>query len=259
MKLDRAVSKAWASPGERDLARGLGEVRDQVDAAIENMVPEYQSRNAVYRTGIRNQKALTLGTQWVDKADNVELMNVVSKMSPSELDSFRKGFVSQLVTRIRSKKSNRNVAAELLNDKALQERLNIVFGDQDVFDDLMRGVSAEGTMAETAGMLGGSATHRRGMQMDYDPAELATDLSQGAMFGPQAAVGAASRRLPNILARKTARSLAPDLMTQGTPAIDALLERYMQKAPQTLPPWMQTAPAMGAGAGMPSLLGGPPQ
>ena len=240
MKLDRAVSKAFATPGEGNLARGLKEVFEQVDGAMDQMVPEHLARNAIYRAGKAEQKALALGVKWATRADNQELMSMVARMAPGELSAFRKGFVSQLLIRLRSTKTNRNLANELLTDRALQERMQIVFGDQDVFNKLMGTIGAEGQMAASNAATGGSQTHRLGMGMDYDPMSMAGDALQGLLYGPQAAATAiASRRLPNLIARRTARAGLPTMLTQGTPAIDALLAKLQQKAPQAVPPWMQ--------------------
>lgn len=238
MKLDRAISKGFATPGERDLARGLAEVRDNVDDALGLMVPEYRARNVIYRQGIAKQKALTLGHQWATRADNRELINSIIRFSPGELDAFRKGFVSRILDRLRSTKTNRNLANDLMTDRSLQERMQIVFGDQQVFDDLMRAVSAEGRMAGSQGATGGSQTHRLGMGLDYDPAEMLSVATHGVMFGPQAVAGtlasSVGRRLPNVIARRTARALMPSLLTKGTPAIDALLTQMAQRRPQAV-------------------------
>lgn len=258
-KLDREVTMAFTR-GDGTFAKGLAGVRDQVDAAIQRAVPEYGRRAATYAKGINAQKALALGATYVRNSDNVELMNVVTSMAknPSELEAFRKGFVAQLLQHLR-RPANKNIAREVLNDHALQERMNIVFGDPQVFDEFMRGVAQEGSMARTAAGVGGSATHRRGMAMDADPAELVQTATNLVTTGPAGAAAAmANRRLPNVIARATARNVGPVAMTKGTPAIDALLARYAsQGAPQGVPPWMQTHMPAALGVGGANLFSPP--
>lgn len=239
--------------GRGNLGSAYATLRDKIDDVMEESVPDYRPVRAEYAKRMGLERALEAGEEAWDVDDPRKLAQVVAKLSGPEIDEFRTGMASKFLARLGNRATNRDEATNLLNQsKALQAKLETVFGSRRKFDLFMQRVQQEGEMAQTRGAVGGSATARRLNNADFDPLEVGVSAAAGAP--PVAAVqGFLARLSGRTMARSTGREMGPYLMASGVSGIEDALRKI----------GVRSRPAMGAraqvGAGLvaarlPSLL-----
>lgn len=250
-RLDDAVTAAYRQ-GKGNLAHRLGEARDALVEEMQKRVPGYADVAAEYARRMRLERALEAGAEAWNQVDTRGLRRTVQSLSPDELAEFRRGMASALITKLRSAQTNRNVAQELVNaSKSMQDKLEIVFGSKQVFDEFMERVRLEAQLAQQLKSVGGSQTWRRAQAAAFDPEELAADVLPGVPYGPAAMaswlgrVGARVGR--GALARRSAAQLGPLLTTTGPDAIEQLLMSIQGQAALTNPFATKALPAAAGG------------
>jgi hypothetical protein len=259
--LDDKVGRAYAS-GQGALAGAFKTVRDGVTEALEN-VPGYASVNAQYAQRKGLEDALQQGVDAWGQNDSRGLAQQVAGMSPEQLDVFRKGMASELVTKLRGASTNRDQATQLVNQSpAMTDKLKIVFGGQEgAFDSYMNAAKQEAQLADIKAATTGSATARR-LAAQATGAPTAAAVAGAALLHahPIAAATAllrgGARNTFGALRESQSTDVGNLLATQGADPIAALLAR-LQQAPAA-PVGVQ--PAIGAasnllGSQFPALLG----
>jgi hypothetical protein len=234
--LDDKVTAAFKS-GRGALGNAYKTVRDEVTGAMHDAVPNAAAVDAKYGMRKSLERALQDGQEAFHLEDTRGLQRTVSKLSPPELEQFRTGLASELITQLRSAATNRNAAARLVNaSAALEDKLKVAFGTQSTFEAFMKRVSAENNLSKIESTFGNSATARRLQASGFDPAEVGVDAAiTGAAHGPAGILMAGKHLLTKAargaVTRNTAREMGPTLMTQGAPNIQALIDRFAQRDP----------------------------
>lgn len=256
--LDNAVGRAFTS-GAGDLGRRLGEVRDEVVSTMTDLVPGYAPVAAEYGRRRGLETAVEAGMTAWNAPDSRPLVAYVRQLSSTAggqeaLAEYRAALASQLISHLRSQGKNRRVATALTNmPDAMQDKLEIVFGDQATFRQFMTRVQREHELSRLASTVGNSATHRRGQAAQADPLEDVALTAGGQIVagGPSGAAlavgGSLARRSRDVVARRAARRVGPTVMTRGSDAIDELLRTFTLRPPVVGRAFTNAAPAGLAG------------
>jgi hypothetical protein len=219
--------------GDNDLGFKLDEAFKELRGELEKRVPGYREVTAEYARRMDLERALEAGQAAWNQTDKGGLRQMVRALSPDELAEFRRGMASELIAKLRSAQTNRNVAKELMEaSQSMQEKLEIVFGSKEAFERFMSRIAQEGEMAKLSGTIGGSETARRLTAQGFDPLEL-------GMAGLMGGAGGFSSSLASLLtkfgrgavARRTAGEMGPVLSTQGSDNIDNLLQAWGARPP----------------------------
>jgi hypothetical protein len=248
-RLNTAKESAF-SRGANDLAFRLKGAQEALEEQMSKAVPGYADVAKEYGVRKSLERAVKRGEEIFDEEDTRGLRNELSQMTTQQVAQLRQGLASKMISRLRNAQTNKNEAQRLLNrSAAMEDKLNLVFGDQKTFDEFIKKAELEAEFARTTKALGGSQTHRRGAS-HFDPAVVA---AEAAVSPHGAAFVAARNALPPYLRGRTAQQMAPDLMTQGASNIEELLRKWKNR-PGLLPGALGGAAPVGLGVGAASLL-----
>jgi hypothetical protein len=231
-ELDDRAGAAFAS-GKGNLGRAYATVRKEIDDVLGESVPGYREVSDRYRSMIQKEQALQEGVAAWKVEDTRGLADRLQGMTVPERVEFRMGMASELLASLRGTASNRDAAARLMNrSEALDGKLRIVFGDRRTYDEFVQKAAVEADMARLRGVVGGSATHRRGAAAEFDPLESAASVVSGspAVAAMRQAGGSAIMRGTK---RRTAQAAAPLLMARGPKAIADAIRRIEKRHPLT--------------------------
>lgn len=250
--LDDAVTRAFRN-GDGNLGTRLTQARDQIRDFLVKNVPDYSTVSAEYARRVGLENALQAGADAWNKSDVQGLTRQIAKLAPEQLQQFRTGMAAKLVDQLSASATNRDVAAQLANaGRAEQQKLQVVFGDQDTFDRFMQQMKAERQLAQLRSTTGGSQTATRlassanalmhggvGYAAAFHPTALPAYLGFAGLRAAIAKAGAAQ-----------ATQMAPMLTTQGTDAISQLLDKLASnQAAPLVGPLASQVPALAGRAG----------
>lgn len=146
--------------GRNNQARVLGQINDQLDAALEGASPGYRQANDTFRTQSRVIDAVDTGrgasSGRTRAPDNIQTFNA---LSPEGQNAFRAGYVDPLIARVdnSSISPTTNKARMLMTEKTGQEFP--AFASPGRADQMGNRIAREQRMFETANAaLGGSKT-----------------------------------------------------------------------------------------------------
>ena len=249
--LSGQIDQAYGA-GNGELGQTLKEIRDHVNAVLNQGAPGMADADAAYKRAKDLERVLASGRDWWAKSDVNEFSRVFSGIAadPDQLTEFRRGLASHLVEELQNAATNSDKARELMQrSDALDQKLKVVFGDRQTFDDFINRAKAERELSKAATAVSGSQTARRLAARGVAPEHLAIDAIQR---GPISTIldrtfGAARQ----AMTRRTAEAMGGPLLTQGTANLDALLRQIAQR-----PPLVRSTATIGAPAGLLSLLDG---
>ncbi|MER8567538.1 hypothetical protein NKH85_16270 [Mesorhizobium sp. M0924] len=206
--------------GQNNRARVLGQISDQLDAALEQSSSGYRQANDMFRTQSGAIDAVDTGMGAASgrtrAPDNIDTFNA---MTPDQQSAFRAGYVDPLISRVQNAASSgaTNKARTLLTEKAAQEFP--AFAAPGRADQLAARLSREQRMFETSNAaLGGSKTADNLADAadlnKFDPS-IMTNLLHGRPIA--AAVSAISKGLnearglpPSVINRLSQALMEPD-------------------------------------------------
>jgi hypothetical protein len=227
--LDDKISSAYVK-GNGALANAYKTVRSGVIDAMHASVPQSAAVDATYSAGKGLQESLKAGVKAWTMEDSQELAKTVAKLAPENLEQFRVGMASKLVSRLRNAATNGDEARNLVNmSQSMEDKLRVVFGDKATFDTFMSRVNAENELGKLKGVTSGSDTARRLAAAGFDPAEQAAHAAPAVISGhttiARKALQVLAKSTTGAMQRNTASAMAPMLMTQGSPGIEELLKK----------------------------------
>jgi hypothetical protein len=261
-RLDAAVDAAYGK-GIGDLGSRLADARDELVEEMRQSVPGYQKVAAEYAERKGRERMVAAGQEAFNTADSRGLAKQVGGMKPADLQRFREGMVSELITKLRSASTNRDLAKQLVDaSPAMQDKLKVAFGSGAAFDDFTQKTGVERELSKLLRVLGGADTHRRGAAAGsggIDGLELVADAAS-APLAPWSAMsqvaGQLRRGTLGRVANKTAGHIGPTLATKGEASLRKLLAEW-EKHPMR--PLVGAAASrglpVGLGAGIGGLLG----
>jgi hypothetical protein len=235
-QMDRDLNKqitAAFQAGDGDLGRELKAARIRLLDHIEAQVgPQHKTAASQYRAFSRHQELLDEGLKFWNEAMQVEdVQRMVQSMRPEELNVFRRGVASGLLTKLdQAQKGGSNVANQLLRDGELTTaKLEVIFGSKSTLDRFLSRLAQERQLSLAGGIGKGSQTAAR---LSEEAAEAgiaeADDVMRVASNPQGSAIRAVlDRLLPSTrrLARGTAKELAPWFTAQGSEALRELLKK----------------------------------
>lgn len=227
-ELDDRIGTAY-NKGRGGLAESYQTIRDAVRETILAKVPQYAAVDRKYAAMSKLQEMLQEGVDTWGQRGVRELEEMMAALSPRQQNEFRLGMASRLMDTLRDAGKNRNVAKQLEDGSiSMQEKLRVIFGDEQTFDTFMGRVGKERTMATSGRAIVGSDTHLLGIESGHTP----MGSAHHAAYGWHGLVAGAARVLfGNKAAQmkgRTAGIVGEDMFTKGSAQVDALLARLQQ-------------------------------
>jgi hypothetical protein len=249
--LDGKVGMAYTK-GNVPLADAYKGVRNQVRDLLTKVSPDYANVTEEYAAKSQLQEMLTKGVETWNKIGVRDLTNDLAKLSPDDAETFRYGLASKLVDTLRDAKTNRSVAKNIMDGGlSMQEKLKVIFGSPQKFDEFMSRVHAEKTMGESRGVIGGSPTAKRLMDATYDPKFDPIPSLHSFMYSPHAGlariIGTLTGNAEQKMTQRTTQTIGNSMFTQGADKVDALLRKLAEPVNVL---GHHKAASIGAGAGV---------
>jgi hypothetical protein len=232
---EKQVNNGTARAGElRDLGQLKSAFVRELDAADvtaqagpNSLKPEggsYAQARAIASDKFRNQDALEAGTTFMSKNEfqnPQELAQSIAAMTPEQLHNFRIGAVQALKQKTGDLVGRADATKSLMDIPALEQKIRMAFGDDDMFRRYISGLKGEREMFDSyAAARGNSLTAERTAaigDMQKDPSRVMQGLQRMVSGNPMdwiggglQAMGGAKDRLmmPEGLSREMARVLA---------------------------------------------------
>lgn len=147
------------------------------------------------------------------------LRKQLSNMTNSEREAFRIGAFEAIRTKVGKSKSGRTEMMNLPENFVPREKLSVLFGSPEKFDQFYRTMLAERTMREADALGRGSQTMPRQAALGELNADVALDLGEMATGSPQTWVTKGAKMWNQVqLPEKTRTQLARLLMQRGPQA-----------------------------------------
>lgn len=246
--LDDATAAAFRA-GDGNRGARLAQARDAVRDHIARELERYPEVAAEYHRRIRLEKMVEEGRNWWNRVDTRTLDRFMRSLTPEEQNEFRLAMASELLANLRSRATNRDLSREILNaSPSLQDKLRVVFGTKEAFEAFLERAAVENWMSRTRRALGNSATARRLMAADFDPAEIGVSALGGPSNLATATTAALGRLARGRSRRRTAAAMFPFLSLQGADAIEEFLRAGPMQRPvlsEYLAPSLTTGAASG--------------
>lgn len=226
--LDGKVGSAYTK-GNVPLADAYKGVRNQVRDLLTQTSPDYAKVTQEYAAKSQLQEMLTKGVDTWNKIGVRDLSNDLASLSKDDAELFRYGLASKLVDTLRDANTNRNIAKQIMDKGiSMQEKLKVVFGTTQKFDQFMQRVQAEKTMGQTRGVIGGSVTHKRDADAMFNPLPALAGLA----YGPHGVLSSLLHHVAGSAGtaekQAVASKIGDSMFTQGADKVDALLHSLAQ-------------------------------
>lgn len=231
--LDDRATSAFNS-GKGNLGAAYGKMRDAVDQSLSDQVPDYAGVNAEYAERKGLERAVQAGHDAWGKADAHGLDTQVAALSPDELQEFRHGMAGRLIDELGNVATNRDAAQRFMTaSPTLERKLEVTFGDQTTFDNVMTQMNAEKILGKLKTTYQGSATAPR-LADAIKPSTIMKSAGMAVIghheYGLPGAVGGAlygplEKVLNAGVVHATNTKMGSMLMAQGAPAIEDFLEQ----------------------------------
>ena len=140
----------------KDARRELTSSLDRVDNT-----GFYAQARAKAGDKLSNETARRSGVRFMLKGefdDATTMAKEIADMSPHELHNFRMGVTQSLKRKLDEVGEGGNAVKHLLGKKNLEDRLEVAFGDTDIFERYVSGLEAEDVMYKGFAKMGGSQT-----------------------------------------------------------------------------------------------------
>jgi hypothetical protein len=250
--IEAAADRAFDQTGGGDLGRRLRQVQRAVEDHIAENVPGYSDVTAEYARRMGLERALDIGKKAWTTPDSRGIGEIISRLTPDELQQYRYAMASEFVSRLRGTNSDTFSAAlakqggkgeDIIG--ALPDKLTTIFGRN--VTSFMQRAAVEADMARFGDAVGNSKTALRTAMQNADPFTIAlkgmtSGLAGGMNVLKSGLLRVAAGRTLAEYNQETAQALEPLLMTRGTPAIDAMLKSFQTPpAPSGLPAAMAQA------------------
>lgn len=224
-RLDDATDVAFRT-GRGNLGDRLRSARDELVDILSKAVPGYEQVAAQYAQFAQHQTAVEAGLEaWNNHAIQLpDLARQIADMTPEQRAAFQRGMVSGYVRDIENARTNRNLANEMMSRSAiLQRKLEIVFGNQQNFEEAVKRFGLEASMNRMGQYVGGSATARRLSAPGTDVGEAVVEA--GAHTPHRGIYYSTLGKIPEFHAERVASRMEPYFTATGSDAVRSLLER----------------------------------
>jgi len=209
------------------LGKSYIDVRDRLRSEIIKGTTDSRTGESVYRQALdawagpsAAGEAANLGRTVLDPSVSADqLRKDLSKMSNSELEAFRIGAFEAIRSKVGTSKGGRTEMMNLVENFVPREKLQIVFGSPEKFDQFYRTMVAERTMREADVLGRGSQTTARQTALGELNADVALDVGGMASGSPVNFITSGTRLWNQAQLPETTRNqLARLLMMRGSQA-----------------------------------------
>jgi hypothetical protein len=238
--LDGKIARAFDA-GDVNLAQSYKEIRDGVRSVMLERWPGYRGVDSKYEAFMRVEEAVRNGEKSLEAASSDDLAMEVAKLRAMDrerpgfgfLESYRKGVQGALQDRLNNVKTNRNVASDIIEGgPTMKAKLKVIFGNDGTYNWFMNTAKWELRMNRTTNVVSGSQTHKLGAEAHGDPAGDLTATKLMTPYGVKHWLGEHTFG-PSIekANAQAASHVGRSLLTQGSPAIEAEVERLLNPSP----------------------------
>jgi hypothetical protein len=206
------------------LGLSYAELRNKLRAELIDSTTDPKTGQSVYKQALDAWAGPSAASEAADLGKTVlspslsadQLRKNLSKMSDSELEAFRIGAFEAIRSKVGTSKGGRTEMMNLVENFVPREKLQVVFGSPEKFDQFYRTMLAERTMREADVLGRNSQTVSRQTALGEMNADLALDVGGMASGGPMQFITGAARMWNQAqLPEKTRDQLARALMTGG--------------------------------------------
>lgn len=209
--------------GESNVARVLGQMRDRVVAAVDEVNPSYAEARNAWSGPSRYMDAITDGRDILNpKVSAAEMSAALGKMTEAEQEGFRIGAVSALVGRLENDASKLPDLTKYLRSPAMREKIAALMPDPGAAERWAASLDFEIRASELANRsMGNSATARRLAERADAEGGVAAEIIQGALRGTGLfdrlfnVAGAAGRRVRDTVQSRRDAALGRQLTEPG--------------------------------------------
>lgn len=227
--------------------RMLRKMRDNLRDKLDAHSPDYKAARAQYAGDLEVLDALRMGKTDFGKLPAKQLAAKVANMSYAERDALRTGVAEHLFEQIAKAPRGSNIAARVVGNKALTDKLAVIFENPKEAQKFQAGLLKEYEMYKRSGPVLANARRARAQNasegIDETPlanaADMALDMGQQAVFLPGVAQNTGGpwttarilqwvrNRMP--MSEKTANEIAETLGTQDPKVAKQVVERLKKE------------------------------
>jgi hypothetical protein len=209
------------------LGRSYQELRDRLRTELVNRTPDPDTGESIYANALdawagpsAARDAANYGRTMLSRSVTADqLRKDMAKMSVSELEAARIGAFEAIRDKVGTSKAGRTEMMNLVENFVPREKLQVLFGSPEKFDQFYRTMMAERTMREADVLGRGSQTLGREAALGELNAETLLDVGEMATGGPATWVSRGSKMWNQAqLPEKTRTQLARLLMMRGPQA-----------------------------------------
>ena len=256
--------------GKSARANDLDDLRIQLRKAITDKVSVYGKALDTFSGESVLLDALNAGREKFLRKTPAEIRRELDKFTDEgQQQMYRLGAIQTLRDEIYGMRETADVASKFLNDRNMKDRFRLIFNSTGEYEDFIKNLQREQSMARTRGMIeGGSPTTRIGQEVGEiqgpAPSEV---ISAGTQMIRGDLLGGGSRLLGQVVPRMqgidanvaeqiTRSVLDPSFVRQQetllglTPVLDELRRRALQQQVRS------AGYSATAGTAVPGLLGG---
>lgn len=158
MGLDRMISQARNKEGGGTYTRALTTLKNKLLAEMDAASPDYKQARNVYAGESALLDAIEEGRNFF-KYSASDFANARKGMGDSELEYFRQGAVQAILDKLDNTQLTHDAAKKLINTKALQDKLGVLFGSEEDAVSFIRQMAREAEFTRTRQVVtGGSPT-----------------------------------------------------------------------------------------------------
>lgn len=160
-ELDDQIGSALRN-GERNTARRLLRIKNELLAEVDAQVPEYKQARELFSSEASLRDAGSLGRSVLTTRVDMEAAEIaVEAMTEGERHAFRMGAIRGLIDKLEGTPETRNAAGKLVESVRARDLLKMAFPDQAALDRFIRTAEAESQFSFTRNrVMGGSPTAR---------------------------------------------------------------------------------------------------
>lgn len=214
--------------GERQQAKSLMEIKNELVGKIDQLNPDYKEARKVFSDFASIENAQTQGLQF-NKLRPEQLKKYIKKLTPSEQEAFRIG-VKENLDKITSKATT-SPARKIFGNTDIQDQLKAIFPDDNTYNQFKKRMLEEIQFTDTKfQVLGGSRTDINLASEEEFLNKVAEVGAAGITGGKSTLIGATIRSLKNKfsgISEKNAKQLASIMVNRGK-SIEAL-EKILTK------------------------------
>lgn len=215
------------------LGRSYQELRDRLRTELVNRTPDPETGESIYANALdawagpsAARDAANYGRTMLSRSVTADqLRRDMAKMSVSELEAAKIGAFEAIRDKVGTSKAGRTEMMNLVENFVPREKLQVLFGSPEKFDQFYRTMLAERTMREADALGRGSQTVGRAAAAGDINADVVMDVGEMASGGPLTMISRGAKLFNQAqLPESTRNEMARLLMMRGPQAEQDLFD-----------------------------------